>query len=401
MAINKVIYQGNVLVDLTEDTVTPETLIKGTIAHAKNGEVIVGVAQSSDFKLQEKEATGNGVVLPDEGYDGLSKVTVNAPSSLKKLLDARQNANYLFSTSEAMYGSGKELTYETISEIFDYDATENCTHFKQMFGGNTYITKIPLFNTNKARDLGGFCNGCSSLTEVPVLDYSNVESMIAAFQLCSKLTNIPKNLSFNKLQSANQMFYSCSALEGEADFRNISVLNSGKSMFYGCKKLVTAKFNPSCKFMESSSMFYDCSSLTTVENLNIGSVGGSNVSGMFTNCSSLTNLKLKNIVGNLTVGSGTSYGHLLTMESLLNLFNETIYYSSGSHKLTIGSENLAKLTGEYEYVRPTGVYLDRNDNVVEELTHYETKIPVVWCSSTDEGAMTVSAYMSSKGWSIA
>lgn len=42
MAINKVVYQGDTLIDLTNDTVTAETLAEGITAHAKNGEVIVG-----------------------------------------------------------------------------------------------------------------------------------------------------------------------------------------------------------------------------------------------------------------------------------------------------------------------------------------------------------------------
>lgn len=42
MATNKVIYQGNVIMDVTDSTVTPETLNEGVVAYAANGERIVG-----------------------------------------------------------------------------------------------------------------------------------------------------------------------------------------------------------------------------------------------------------------------------------------------------------------------------------------------------------------------
>lgn len=42
MAVNKVIFGGETVVDLTQDTVTPETLLKGATAHDKTGEQIVG-----------------------------------------------------------------------------------------------------------------------------------------------------------------------------------------------------------------------------------------------------------------------------------------------------------------------------------------------------------------------
>ena len=42
MAINKVEYDGSVLIDLTQDTVTPDTLLIGTIAHDASGQQIVG-----------------------------------------------------------------------------------------------------------------------------------------------------------------------------------------------------------------------------------------------------------------------------------------------------------------------------------------------------------------------
>lgn len=45
MAVNKVEYSGETLIDLTSDTVTPETLAKGATAHNKSGEKIVGTAK--------------------------------------------------------------------------------------------------------------------------------------------------------------------------------------------------------------------------------------------------------------------------------------------------------------------------------------------------------------------
>ena len=40
--INKVVYGGTTLIDLTNDTVTPEALDKGVTAHSKTGEIITG-----------------------------------------------------------------------------------------------------------------------------------------------------------------------------------------------------------------------------------------------------------------------------------------------------------------------------------------------------------------------
>lgn len=42
MAVNKVVYGSETLVDLTNDTVTPETLAVGTTAHDASGNVITG-----------------------------------------------------------------------------------------------------------------------------------------------------------------------------------------------------------------------------------------------------------------------------------------------------------------------------------------------------------------------
>lgn len=46
--VNKVISDGEVLIDLTEDTVTSDTMLEGTIAHAANGAVIEGTIPNGE-----------------------------------------------------------------------------------------------------------------------------------------------------------------------------------------------------------------------------------------------------------------------------------------------------------------------------------------------------------------
>lgn len=81
MAINKVVYGENVLVDLTGDTVTPDKLLVGETAHNMSGEPITGTLEPSPpATAQEKTINPSAVkqtVLPDEGVDYLSQVVVN------------------------------------------------------------------------------------------------------------------------------------------------------------------------------------------------------------------------------------------------------------------------------------------------------------------------------------
>ena len=46
MAVNKVVFNGETLIDLTTLTVTPETLAYGVVAINAKGEIIVGTNKS-------------------------------------------------------------------------------------------------------------------------------------------------------------------------------------------------------------------------------------------------------------------------------------------------------------------------------------------------------------------
>ena len=138
-------------------------------------------------------------------------------------------------------------------------------------------------------------------------------------------------------------------------------------------------------------MFYNSSSITTISQLDMSNV--TNTSSMFFGCVKVTNLSIKNIKTNLQVGSGTSYGHLLTVDSLLRLCKELITTSS-SKTLTIGSANLNKLAN---------VYIKRitiTDEMREEDPLIDQKIPFEACDSTDEGAVLITNYAKSKKWTL-
>ena len=74
MAINKVIYDGNTLIDLTTDTVTADKMLTGYKAHDKSGTVITGTC-SFDVNSTDATATADEILRGKTAYVKGSKVT--------------------------------------------------------------------------------------------------------------------------------------------------------------------------------------------------------------------------------------------------------------------------------------------------------------------------------------
>lgn len=70
MAVNKVVYNAKVLLDLTGDSVTPATLAKGVTAHDKSGAKITGTMPVSTPEIW--------VVEMEDGTTVEKAVNVNA-----------------------------------------------------------------------------------------------------------------------------------------------------------------------------------------------------------------------------------------------------------------------------------------------------------------------------------
>ena len=210
-----------------------------------------------------------------------------------------------------------------------------------MFCNCYMMTAPPMFNTSDVTDMERMFFRCLSLTAVPLFDTSKVTTMHGMFHGCISLTTIP-------------LF----------DTSNVTTMYT---------------------------MFNGCNFLTIVPLLDISNV--TNAGLMFSSCFSLTECWLRNIKTNLQVGSGTTYGHLLTVESLLHLIKEC--RDTGSMKtLTIGTANMEKLANTYVKVIDITDEMRAEDDLIDE------KLPFEVCESTDEGAMLITDYVLEKNWQL-
>lgn len=80
MAISKVVYGGETLIDLTADTITADKLLKNYTAHAPDGEKITG---QCDFDANTQDATaGEAEILTGKtAYNKGNKVTGKMPNN--------------------------------------------------------------------------------------------------------------------------------------------------------------------------------------------------------------------------------------------------------------------------------------------------------------------------------
>lgn len=74
MAISKVIYGGDTLIDLTNDTVVKDKLLKGYTAHGADGELIDGACEF-DANTKDATATAAEILTGKTAYKNGAKVT--------------------------------------------------------------------------------------------------------------------------------------------------------------------------------------------------------------------------------------------------------------------------------------------------------------------------------------
>ena len=80
MAINKVIYGGDTLIDLTGDTVENQYLSYGITAHDKSGAIITGT-NTKDSDTTDATATVSEILATKTAYVNKNKITGQMPNN--------------------------------------------------------------------------------------------------------------------------------------------------------------------------------------------------------------------------------------------------------------------------------------------------------------------------------
>ena len=187
MGVSKVIYGGQTLIDLTNDTVTKDKLLKGYTAHGKDGEAITGtcdydvnssvatatvdeVLSGKTFakggSIQTGKMKNNGgwsdyvksydtpIYIPQGYHDGSGTIELDG-EEVEKLIpeNIRQGIN-LFGIDGSMTGTedanaqAREVTPSTTAQTILPDSTQGYNYLSQ-------VTVKPIPYTESDNTAGG------------------------------------------------------------------------------------------------------------------------------------------------------------------------------------------------------------------------------------------------------
>ena len=371
---SQIIFNNNSVMDLTNDTVSPEHVENGYTFHAANGAPCVGtmagggggdsftinVAEGSgeyrllqtkmDYALANNSTfnkpleIGDNIISLSHAFEGCSEFNqqVNIPnnvsnivclfngcSSFNQNVDINDNLNNMYGVFSGCSSLNQNIkipsTGYNLSNMFSGCSSLNYNiqipqtgyDLSNIFSGCSSLDQNMSILEN-ANNIEYMFSGCSSLNQNMLIpeNYNNISGL---FSNCSSL-NINITIPDSVVNSSN-LFYGCSSLD-----QNITIPNNTKNisgMFSNCNV-----FNQYIDIPESvqdvSYLFANCNNFNVVDIVS-DNYKFTNCKGMFMNCGSLTQTPFYNYSSNLIKDASYMFANCYNIKNISNL----VWGSSG------------------------------------------------------------------------
>ena len=312
---------------------------------------------TGELTLQEKTisiaANTTTEVVPDNGYNGMTKVTVTTK------------------VKPAIY-DGTRLGNSTFKIIPDYDYSQ-IQNADYLFNGCGYLTELKRRLDCRNMVIGtGMFMSCHNLkyttntdpnSKLPIQYLSNTGNMTKMdkmFAYCTNLIGVNGKLSLSYMRTdacttMRSMFYQDIMLRVVPMFTSTSNVTDMGFMFWGCNDFDAFDCNyDMSKVTDIEGMFTNSTIISFTRNngpLDFSSV--TNATDAFKGCTNLTTLAgFTGMKANLSLSDCP-----LTVESINNVINEMYDFNAngvipeeGKGTLTLGPDNLAKLSNDEKAV---------------------------------------------------
>lgn len=245
MAVNKVVINDEIKIDLTSDTVSPDTLSKGITAHDKSGAVIVGTMEGGSAPSgQWREET------VDNQYGNITKVVYHGYTIIptyqylgKRLTSIKFNEgittidSWFMGTNAGGYDVLNELIFpSTLNEIRNYFMYDTAITGININQNNSYavMTIKPTLPSN-LKKIGNYCfnltiTAASGSWELP----DSIE------ELGNRAFYIPRASNDNNTFTLNVKFGSgLSTLRGAPFYTYLGWMPKHKRFVYDFRKSVS------------------------------------------------------------------------------------------------------------------------------------------------------------------
>lgn len=185
--------------------------------------------------------TYNDKVLKNTATDKWLKKYVDPYNPLglpPKTIRIRTTDDVVLTPSPSPGALGGATVKQVVStNVYDIEYTYNAQAVIRDNIGGGKLLEVLGFNTEGMTKLANVFIGCTALTTIPLLDYTNITDLHSMFSGCTSITTVP-GLNLLSAIDLGSMFYECTSLTAMPTITlGQSTLLTVAYMFYGCTEI--------------------------------------------------------------------------------------------------------------------------------------------------------------------